>query len=483
MTEALVARAPIVYPFDYIDKGGLAVTDNARGCSGTPTWQLVVRGALDAGPRARRARRRGRALSVVALPRAPLDGADAARARAASPGPRIPPSPSTASSAPSTRAIPTRSPRSCARSRIARSISFADFPVTLTLARTGDDSCRLFFRQHHAIADGRAFIGLLADFAAFLDAARAGRRPAAGGAGADRPRRASWPPLGLTPAAPLRLAPRRLRHARRPGRARAVPPDGAAALQNRSNDYRGDNGTVHLVLDDAILEPWNAARKRIGVSLNSLLTAAFFAAVARWHRARGAPVGRTTVDADHGDAPARRRLRLVRQPPRDARRELWRSIASSDPPSLARAVQAQVDAQRRANRPFKRLLAERALVAGMTLGAMQRIVFESKHPSYNLSFSNLIALEFPALAGDGWRVEEVLITTPVTPRTGLVLTAIRYGGRLVFNFNYKSTAATRDDAAARLTRLRRRDGRSRRSAPVEHPGEVRPAERLLIAEQ
>ena len=43
--------------------------------------------------------------------------------------------------------------------------------------RTGDDSCRLLFRQHHAIADGRAFIGLLADFAAFLEAARAGRRP------------------------------------------------------------------------------------------------------------------------------------------------------------------------------------------------------------------------------------------------------------------------------------------------------------------
>ena len=123
---------------------------------------------------------------------------------------------------------------------------------------------------------------------------------------------------------------------------------------------------------------------------------------------------------------------------------------------VARTVQAQVDAQRRANRPFKRLLAERALVAGMTLGAMQRIVFESKHPTYNLNFSNLIALDFPALAGDGWRVDDVRITTPVTPRTGLVLTAIRYRGRLVFNFNYKSTAATRDDAAARLTRLRRR---------------------------
>ena len=42
----------------------------------------------------------------------------------------------------------------------------------------------------------------------------------------------------------------------------------------------------------------------------------------------------------------------------------------------------------------------------------------------------------------------MLITTPVTPRTGIALTAIRYHGRLVFNFNYKSSAATRADAEA-----------------------------------
>ena len=84
----------------------------------------------------------------------------------------------------------------------------------------------------------------------------------------------------------------------------------------------------------------------------------------------------------------------------------------------------------------------------MTLAQMQRLVFESKHPSYNLTFSNLDRARLPALAGDGWRVEEVLITTPVTPRTGVALTAIRYGGRLTFNFNYKSTASTRDETAA-----------------------------------
>jgi hypothetical protein len=79
---------------------------------------------------------------------------------------------------------------------------------------------------------------------------------------------------------------------------------------------------------------------------------------------------------------------------------------------------------------------------------MQRFVFESKRPAYNLNFSNLIPLEFPALGGEGWAVDKVLITTPVTPRTGIALTAIRYRGRVVFNFNYKSSAATRAETEA-----------------------------------
>ena len=37
----------VAYPLDYVDKGGLAVTSKVHGCSGTPTWQLVARGAPD----------------------------------------------------------------------------------------------------------------------------------------------------------------------------------------------------------------------------------------------------------------------------------------------------------------------------------------------------------------------------------------------------------------------------------------------------
>jgi hypothetical protein len=94
--------------------------------------------------------------------------------------------------------------------------------------------------------------------------------------------------------------------------------------------------------------------------------------------------------------------------------------------------------------PTKRLLWERMGVLLLPLEQMQRIIFETKRPASNLNFSNLIPLEFATLGGEGWRVEDVRITTPVAPRHGIVLTVIRYGGKLVFNFNYKTTAAMQE---------------------------------------
>jgi hypothetical protein len=443
VNAALAARAPLRYPCDYVDKGGLAVTDNARGCSGTPTWQLLVRGALDAA-HVRSAladtvtRYPSLATRVQALDGAPLD----ARRFAYVEDPAF--AVDGIFRVVEARDEPTLAALVHAEQNRPLDL-FADFPVTLTLARSGDNSCRLIFRQHHAIADGRAFIGLLVDFAAFLEAARAGRRPSPE-ALVPIHRRGELEPLALSPW--RRLAWRWAGYAnlaRMIVRALARPT--VPLAQNRSNDYRGDNGTVHWILGDDALPAWNAARKRIGASLNSLLTAALFAASARQHRARRLPLGRTTSTLimetrprDGGFVSFANHLATL-----DVELPLDRS---GDPGAMARAIQAQVDRQRRANRPFKRLLAERALVLGMTLRQMQKIVFQSKHPTYNLNFSNLIALDFPTLGGDGWLVDEVLITTPVTPRTGIALTAIRYHGRLVFNFNYKASVATRDETEA-----------------------------------
>jgi condensation domain-containing protein/uncharacterized protein DUF1298 len=431
----------VSYPCDYIDKGGLAVTDGARGCSGTPIWQLHVSGALDpahvrtalADVVARYPSLRTR-VEAVASP-----GGEPLRARRF----RYVEAPDFSVDA-IYRVVDARDQATLdaivQEERNRHTDLFRDPPMTLTLVRTADDGGRLIFRQHHAIADGRAFIGLLADFAAYLDAARRGTRPIALVPAGPIDRRDELAPLSLS----------RWRHfawrlagyfvlARLVARALLRPP--VPLLQNRSNDYTGANDCVHLVVADP-LDAWNAARKRLGVSLNSMLTAALFAAVQRWHRDAAAPLGRTTSTLIMETRPRSggffsfaNHLATL-----DVEIDLGRV---DDPAAMARSIQAQVDAQKRTNRPFKRLLAERAVVAGMRLDAMQRMVFQSKQPSYNLNFSNLIALDFPTLAGEGWRVDDVRITTPVTPRTGIALTAIRYDGRVIFNFNYKSSVVSR----------------------------------------
>jgi hypothetical protein len=123
-----------------------------------------------------------------------------------------------------------------------------------------------------------------------------------------------------------------------------------------------------------------------------------------------------------------------------------------DPADAARAIHAQLKRQQARNRPIKRLVCERAIVAGMPLDKLQALVFDAKRPAFNLNLSNLIPLEFPVLSGPGWTVDEVLITTPVTPRNGVALTVVRYNGRVCFNFNYAASAVT----AAQATELARR---------------------------
>jgi hypothetical protein len=443
------------WPCDYIDKGGLAISDRAHGCSGTPTWRLVVRGALEAEHV-----RRALADVVARYPSLatkvqPLDGAplDATRFRYAH-DPAF--SVEQILEAIDLRGDPAALPVLAQALQNRHLDLFADAPMTLTLVRSADDACILFFRQHHAIADGRAFIALLADFATFLDAARAGRRPPAE-ALAPVGRRSELDALALprwrraldTLAGYGWLLRAGMRASSRP----VVP-----LVQNRSNDYRGDNGTVHWSVDDAQLARWNAARKRIGCSLNSLFTAALFAANQRWHRALGEPLGRTagtlvmeTRPRDPTFVSFANHLATL-----EVEAQLGRDVdlgSEAELATLARNLQAQVDRQRRVRVPIKRLLCERQLARGMKLAAMQRFVFESKRATYNFNFSNLVALEFPAIGGDGWSVDEVLITTPVTPRAGIVVTVIRYRERVVFNVNYKSSAATRAEAEALLGHL------------------------------
>ncbi len=434
----------VVYPCDHLDKGGLVVTNRERGCSATVTWRLVFTGALDpADVRTALADTVARYPTLTTKVQS-LDGTPAAATRF-----RYAHDPSFTLdgifSVVDLREDPAALEPLLQEQRDRHLDLFTDFPLTLTLVRTGDSRGELVFRQHHAIADGRAFYGLMVDFAGFLEAARARRRPSAE-ALAPIGRRSELEAFGLgtarrfawTVAGHFAFIGDFIGAARRP-----LSP----LLQNRSNDYTGQNGTVHWRVDDSVLVSWNAVRKRIGCSLNSLLTAALFVANDRVGRARGVAAGRTVAQL------------LMETRPRDggfvsfanhlATMKVEVDLARApDLEPMARDIQAQVDVLRDSHRPIKRYLAERQWLALMTLQEAQPFIFETKFPAYQLDFSNLIALELPPLGGDGWSVDEIYPTTPVAPRTGIALTVIRYRGSLCFNFNYKASAVSRADTEA-----------------------------------
>ncbi len=430
------------YPCQYLDKAGLAATDRAHGCSATPTWHLQVRGVLDpAHVRVALADLLVRYPSLATRVRA-LDGVPPHATRF-----RYVHDPAVSADALfAHHDLRGQAPavfEALCREHHSRFLDpFTEPPLTLTLAVTADDACHLLFRQHHAIADGRAFIALLGDFATYLEAARAGRRPVAATL-VPIGRRDELEALGLS--APRRLAYTlagigRLFAGRLVGVARPL----RALRQNLGNDYTGADGTVHRVFGADALARWKADGKAHGVSLNSWLTAALFAANQRWHHAADLPVGRTSG------------ILMMETRPRDAgfvsfanhlaALEVTVDLRGAPAqPALARAIQAQVEQQRRRDVPLKRYLMERFFVRVLPLDELHKVVFASKRPSHSLDFSNLIALDFPALGGDGWSVDEVFITTPVIPRAGIVLTVIRYRDQVCFNFNYTASAVARDE--------------------------------------
>ena len=423
------AAVELAYPFDYVDKGGLAVTSKAHGCSGTPTWQLVVDGAVD--PDAVRA-----ALALL-LERYPslttrvqaLDAIPeyATRFRYAKIGP-----PGELYELVDLRARPGELEAVVHEVWNRHLDQFRDPPMTLTHVIERDDRCHLLFRQHHGIADGRAFIELLQDFARYLSGDRGDVTPV--------DRRGELEPLGLSAGTRAWYGLAGFGSLVR-SIVRGVARPLAVLAQNESADYTGANGAVRWIVDDEVLARWRAAHKRIGASLNSLLTGAWFLANQRWHRAHGRKLGRVSASLVMETRPREGGFRSFANhlATLEAELPLDRELA---PDAMVRSIQAQVTRQLATKRPIKRLVCERALVRGMPLDKLHALVFDAKRPAYNLNLSNLIPLDFPVLRGEGWLVDQVLITTPVTPRNGIVLTVIRYHGRLCFNFNYTASAAT-----------------------------------------
>lgn len=447
------APTPVVpsamYPFQPGDKGCVAITDVERGCSITPTWQLVVRGVLD------EAHLRAALTHLVVrypslrMKAQPLDGVPPLCRQlryVEAPNFQV----DEVFECIDLRAAPERWP-AVERELKNRPLDlFTHFPVTLSWVRLGDDSSRLVFRQHHAIADGRAFIGLLIDFARLFESVRqgeslthptpVGRRDEAEALGARGLQRTRWTWAGhllhlraiarelLTPTTPLR--------------------------QNRGIDYTGDNETLHWRVDAAQFAKWKAAHKQLGVGLNSYLAGAYALANRTWHVEAGERIGRIQA------------ILAMETRPRDPNfasfaNHLGSFVASlplqylTSLAELAQATQRQVEAQRAAHEPQKRLLSQMQVTSVMTLADIHRILYEQKRPLTNLDFSNLIALDFPPLGGLGWSVDEVLITTPVVPRSGVVLTVIRYREQVVFNLNFKTSVVDAAHAHGLLEHFKR----------------------------
>ena len=430
------------WPLDYFDKGALSVTDSSRGCSGVLTWQLRFVGTLTADDV------RGALIALVLrFPQLStrveaLDGVApwASKYRYAQTMKF-----SVAAIFQTAEAAHPGELETLRRREINRPFDpFQDFPVTLLLVRVSAHESHLFFRMHHMIADGHAFIDLLGEFSQFLSHAQNRTRPALE-ARAPIGRQGDLAPLpkGL---ARFSLTLRGLGWLVRKGARNTLRPL-TPLLQNQSLDYSGEDGSVHWLVDDSILGTWQVAREKIGVSLNSFLTGALLEAAARWHRAINKPLGRTVASL------------LVETRPREGNfssfaNHLGMLEVSLDlsqarlPAETMQLVQREVEAQRAAQIPAQRIFAERLFVLPMPLGDMQRIVFEPKQLTSSLYFSNLIALRFPTMEGSGWRVSEVLLTSPVAPRTGIIVTVLRYGGKLVFNFNYKASAVSREETQA-----------------------------------
>lgn len=441
----------ITYPCDYIDKGAIAVTNKHNGCSGTPTWQLVVKGQLDPEHvRTALADTITRYPSLTTIIQS-LDGHPEYATKF-----RYVPNPSFSLDAiydvVDLRGKPEDELALLLQERLNRHTDqFVDPPMTLTLVKTQKDQCRLLFRQHHGIADGRAFIELLEDFANYLNAAQEGRRPSEAELEPIH-RRPELEALSLDEKEQGKLTSAGFNWFVGSYLGRIFRPT-THLLQNESNDYTGGNGTIHWVISDEILDEWKPRSREHGVNLNSLLKASIFDANRRWHNDLQRPLGKTVGTM------------VMETRPRDGS---FRSFANhlatlevevdlgnnNDTVEIARSIHAQVKEQRDANLPTKRLLIEQKLVENLPMDQVHSHVFRKVNAPDNVNFSNLIPLKIQDLQGEGWNAEEILITTPITPRHGIIVTVIRYQGKLIFNINYKESAVSREEAQTFLNHFR-----------------------------
>ena len=177
-------------PFDFLDKVCFAATEAAQGTSNAPTWELVLEGHLPEPALREALRLLALRFQVVTATVAPEEG-DRERAKRWSWVLRDAEIPFEQVDVADDGALTELRHRLCDR--------FVDLTqeggLQVVLATLPEEQ-RLFVKQHHGLADGRAMLTLLTELAGFIRAAERGEPMSVA---APYPRRAELEALALSP--------------------------------------------------------------------------------------------------------------------------------------------------------------------------------------------------------------------------------------------------------------------------------------------
>lgn len=327
-----------------------------------------------------------------------------------------------------------------------RFLDVSKHAVELVLVPREAGGVTLLFHQHHAVADGRAFLEFLGDFVQAWQAVERGETVS---------------PLPVDPV--VRRRHRDVVAAR--GLARAgVFLDGAlvslselaravlrpvdALPSNTGTDYTGRNRSLHHLEPMARIETWRHGRTRLGLSTNDLLAGALIRALNRWSSATGTvhtllfPIDVRPREGFRSFANHLSNLQMR-----------WRAD-ESDALDCAKQVHVSCARPLRRRAPWRRVLFD-SLVATLTpVRVLQRALLDERRLVTNFSFSNLLPLGVPGADDRGvWRtpscvVENLRITTPCVPPQAVNLTVARSGTRACFNFNFKDSAISEEQVRA-----------------------------------
>ncbi|MBL8922618.1 MAG: hypothetical protein JNJ54_27460 [Myxococcaceae bacterium] len=330
-----------------------------------------------------------------------------------------------------------------------RFLDVSQAPVELVLVPRDAGGVTLLFHQHHAVADGRAFLEFLGDFMSAWQAVERGERVSP-----------------LPPDLVLRRRHREVITTRGLARAgvflggalvslaelaRAVLRPVAALPSNTGTDFTGRNRSIHHFEPLTRIEAWRQARTRLGLSTNDLLAGALLRSLNRWSSASGTehtllfPIDVRPREGFRSFANHLSNLHVR-----------WRTSEGSAL-DCAKHVHDECAEPLRRRAPWRRVLFD-SLVAALTpVRVLRRALLDERRLVTNFSFSNLLPLGLPGADDSGvWRtrsctVEAVRITTPCVPPQAVNLTVVRSGTRACFNFNFKDSAISEDQVRALIT--------------------------------